>query len=151
MQYVTCQLWTYDFTVACLDFCWICKRIQYNSIQIRKTGESKCGQPPVNVPSYGMSSIHRRRIETEGKAKVVASVWGAEFVQFLAALAVLPRSIEKKRLNSAGLFGKNSWIQPFLSAVLMTLRSQCSFLSWPCFQRNTKSITKCMGELKKSS
>ena len=30
---------------------------------------------------------HGRRIETEGKAKVVASVWGAEFVQSLAALA----------------------------------------------------------------
>ena len=35
------------------------------------------------------SHNHRRRIETEGKAKVVVSVWGAEFVQFLAALAVL--------------------------------------------------------------
>ena len=39
-------------------------------------------------------------METEAKAKVVASVWGAEFIQFLAALAVLPRSIWKKRLNS---------------------------------------------------
>ena len=36
---------------------------------------------------------HRRRMETEGKAKVVASVWGAKFVQFLAALAVFSRSI----------------------------------------------------------
>ena len=36
---------------------------------------------------------HRRRIELEDKAKVVASVWGTEFVQFLAALAVLPWSI----------------------------------------------------------
>ena len=45
-------------------------------------------------------------MEREEKAKVVASVWGAEFVQFLAALVVLPRSIWKKRLNSAGLFGK---------------------------------------------
>ena len=38
-------------------------------------------------------SNHRRRIELEDKAKVVASVWGAECVQFLSALAVLPRSI----------------------------------------------------------
>ena len=45
-------------------------------------------------------SGHRRRMETEGKAKVVALVWGAKFVQFLAALAVLSRSIWKKRLNS---------------------------------------------------
>ena len=43
---------------------------------------------------------HRRRMEREAKAKVVASVWGAKFVQFLAALAVLPLSIWKKRLNS---------------------------------------------------
>ena len=32
----------------------------------------------------------RRRMELEDKAKVVASVWAAEFVKFLAALAVLP-------------------------------------------------------------
>ena len=32
---------------------------------------------------------HRRRIKTEEKAKVVISVWGAKFIQFLAALAVL--------------------------------------------------------------
>ena len=35
-------------------------------------------------------SRNRRRIELEDKAKVVASDWGAEFVQFLAVLAVLP-------------------------------------------------------------
>ena len=39
-----------------------------------------------------ISYSHRRRMEREAKAKVVASVWGADFVQFLAALAVLPRS-----------------------------------------------------------
>ena len=31
---------------------------------------------------------HRRRIYTESKAKVVASVWGADFSQFLAALGI---------------------------------------------------------------
>ena len=34
--------------------------------------------------------FHRRKIYTEAKAKVVASVWGAPFIQFLAALAILP-------------------------------------------------------------
>ena len=34
---------------------------------------------------------HRRRIYTEAKATVVASVWEAEFMKFLAALAILPR------------------------------------------------------------
>ena len=36
----------------------------------------------------------------EAKAKVVASVWRAKFIQFLTSLAVLPRSIWKKRMNS---------------------------------------------------
>ena len=35
--------------------------------------------------------LRRIRIKTDAKAKVVASIWGAKFVQFLAALAVLPR------------------------------------------------------------
>ena len=46
---------------------------------------------------------HRRRMEREEKAKVVASVWGGggkDFVQFLSALAVLPWSIWKNRMNS---------------------------------------------------
>ena len=40
-----------------------------------------------------ISLEHTRWMELEDKEKVVASVWGAEFVQFLAALAVLPWSI----------------------------------------------------------
>ena len=43
-------------------------------------------------------------MELEAKAKVIASVWGAKFVQYLAALAVLPRSNWKKRLNSSFFF-----------------------------------------------
>ena len=45
---------------------------------------------------------HRRRMETEDKARVVVSVWGVKCVQFLVALSVLPRSFERK-----------GWIQPF--------------------------------------
>ena len=37
-----------------------------------------------------ISVVHRRKIKTEEKAKVVASVWGEEFIQFLDALAILP-------------------------------------------------------------
>ena len=47
-------------------------------------------------PGLDLAKHHRRRMETEAKAKVVASVWRAEFIQFIAALAVLPRSIWKK-------------------------------------------------------
>ena len=38
---------------------------------------------------------HRRRINTEEKAKVVAAVWGTEFIQFLA----LGRIKEKDELH----------------------------------------------------
>ena len=41
---------------------------------------------------------HRRRINTEEKAKVVAAVWGTEFIQFLAALAILHQDEMKNRL-----------------------------------------------------
>ena len=43
---------------------------------------------------------HRRKMEIEAKAKVVASAWGAEFIQCLAALAILPRLIWKNRMTS---------------------------------------------------
>ena len=48
-------------------------------------------------PSYTLHR-HRRRIQTEEKAKVVASVWGVKCIQFLVALAVLPRMILKNRI-----------------------------------------------------
>ena len=41
----------------------------------------------------------RRKMETEGKARVVASVWVAEFIKFLCrAIAGLPRSIWKNMI-----------------------------------------------------
>ena len=45
--------------------------------------------------------IDRRRIKTEKKAKVVASVGGKEFIKFLAALAVLHSKILKNRITSS--------------------------------------------------
>ena len=38
-------------------------------------------------------SYQRRRMKTEEKAKVVASVWGEEMIKFFTALAVLPGTI----------------------------------------------------------
>ena len=35
-----------------------------------------------------MPLLHRRRIKTEENAKVVAAVWGTEFIKFLAALDI---------------------------------------------------------------
>ena len=52
------------------------------------------------IVTLQMCIDHRRRMEREAKAKVVASVWGADFVQFLATLADLPQSKWKNRMNS---------------------------------------------------
>ena len=41
----------------------------------------------------------QKKDKLEDKAKGVASVWWADFIQFLAALGVLPRSIRKNRMN----------------------------------------------------
>ena len=48
----------------------------------------KIGEGKMRMVDVG----HRRRMELEDKAKVVWSVLGAEYVQFLAALAFVPRS-----------------------------------------------------------
>ena len=59
-----------------------------------------------------MSTDHRRRIKTEEKAKVVTSMGGGEeFIQFLAALAVLPRTILKNRMTSSFLSNHPGAIQ----------------------------------------
>ena len=42
-----------------------------------------------NVGEFCEAPYHRRRINTEETAKVVASVWGEDFIQFPAALAIL--------------------------------------------------------------
>ena len=42
-----------------------------------------------DIPYPQRLPFHRRRIKSEEKAKVVRSVWGTEFIQFLAGLAVL--------------------------------------------------------------
>ena len=57
----------------------------------------------INVVSVGDVAVfdvavcasHRRWIKLKDKAKVVAFIWVAKFVQFLAALAVLLQSIWK--------------------------------------------------------
>ena len=67
------------------------------------------GLPQLYIVKKPMQpSDHSRRINTEEKAKVVTSVWEAEFIKFLAALAILPRTIFKIRMNSSFSF-KSFW------------------------------------------
>ena len=51
---------------------------------------------------------HRRRITTEEKTKGHPFCLGEEFIQFLASLAFLPRTISKNRLNASFSF-KSPW------------------------------------------
>ena len=55
-----------------------------------------------NIFRSAVSFCQRRRIKRKDKAKVVASDWGGgggEFIQFLAALAVLPGMIFYNRMK----------------------------------------------------
>ena len=45
--------------------------------------------PPPHHKEPGDMDTHRRRINTEEKAKVVAAVWGTEIIKSFAALAIL--------------------------------------------------------------
>ena len=47
------------------------------------------GQQSQRGSSRKVGPRHRRRIKTEAKTKVVASVWRKECIKFLAALAFL--------------------------------------------------------------
>ena len=53
----------------------------------------------VPVAKYGIGSLHTRMIKTGAKAKVVASVWGPEFIKFLVPLAILHWDELKNRIN----------------------------------------------------
>ena len=53
---------------------------------IRGTDEFVSRKMGVNTSD---TVVHRRRIKTEEKAKVVTAVWGTEFILLLATLAVL--------------------------------------------------------------
>ena len=57
---------------------------------------------------------HRRRIKTEVKAKVVAAAWGAELIQFLAALAVLHQDDLKKRINKIKAAWRNGCLKTWM-------------------------------------
>ena len=62
--------------------------------------------------------LHRRRIKTEAKAKVVASFLREEFIQFLAALAILLGRFELwDELHHDDLKEKDEFISFFKSVL----------------------------------
>ena len=63
---------------------------------MKKIANNNCNVQHKHQQDYvQILTVSTRRITTEEKAKVVAAGWGAEFIQFLAALAILPRTILK--------------------------------------------------------
>ena len=79
------------------------------------------------LPSFtglGLSEHgHRRRIKTEAKAKVVASVWGTEFIQFLAALAIFYQDDLKTGMKKSYSSYRPGATHPILQIVLMYCRA----------------------------
>ena len=65
--------------------------------------------------------IHRRRVQTEEKAKVVAAVWRTELIQFLAALAIVHPDDLKKGMNSSYSSYSPGAIHPILQIVLVQI------------------------------
>ena len=65
-------------------------------------------------PSLGTTwpPWHRRRIKTEEKAKVVATAWGTEWIQFLDAIAILHQDELKKGMNSSYSSYRSGAIHP---------------------------------------
>ena len=61
---------------------------------------------------------HLRRIYTEEKAKVVTAVWGTEFIQVLATLAILHPNEFKNSMNSSFSSCPPGAIHPFLHIIL---------------------------------
>ena len=81
---------------------------------------TKCKDVPW-LPSFhwlglviGLGVGHGRRINTEEMAKFVAAVWGTEFIQFLAAHAILHQDEWKNRMNGTRMIWKGGWIHPIL-------------------------------------
>ena len=54
---------------------------------------------------------HRRRLNTEEKAKVVAAAWGTALILLLAALAILHQDDLKKRMNRIMATGRNGCLE----------------------------------------
>ena len=79
-------------------------------------------------------------MEREAKAKVVASDWGADFFQFLAALAVLPPSILKNRMNSTVSSKPTEAKQLARQGIeqYLVLRSLLIFLQFMCDPANCR-------------
>ena len=69
-------------------------------------------------------NTHKRRIKTEAKEKVVASIWGTEFIQFLATLAVVHyRSTNwRKGWLAPGWFEEKDEFILFFKIVLVQIR-----------------------------
>ena len=70
------------------------------------------------------SSLFQSGHSTEEKGKIIAAVWGKEVIPFLAALAILPRTILKNKMNSSFSF-KSSWCNSSYSSNSSEQNSKC--------------------------
>ena len=102
-------------------------RLRYGAVPLHTHRKHRGGhshtrrcRPQVHTAVH-THSICRRRIYkyTEEKAKVVAAVFGREFIKFLAALAILHKDNLKNRMNSSFSSYHPGLIHSFLRIILV--------------------------------
>ena len=85
-----------------LDLMFVGKR----TVWLRVSGWSIASFFPLTAETLETQTVYpfRRRLKTEAKAKVVTSVWGSDFIQFL----------EEEIMNCTRLIWRKGWIHPIL-------------------------------------
>ena len=90
---------------------------------------------------------HRRRINTEEKAKVVAAAWWTELIQLLAVLAILHQADLKKRISRiiGGMDAFKKWMiiwfTPHQTTTLQKWMIWQIILAANCLVRNLSTTT----------
>ena len=88
--------------IACMQVLQLSPIILVNFQQFRFF--TSCRLIIITTPSR--QPMRHSSTKKKDKAKVVASVWGEEFIQFLAALAILPRAIMNNRMSCTRMIVK---------------------------------------------
>ena len=106
---------------------------------------SCCCSPPGCQLTASHSSVpvgqhHRRRINTEEKAKVVAAAWVKELIKFLAALAILNLDDLENRMNCTRIILREGRIHPILQIVRVKNSQRGKELNQFCPPNSSNSL-----------
>ena len=107
----TCLSTVLHCSIFPLEPCW----------EQRHTGASEqwCRSAGGHPWNHNYSLSHRRSIKTEEKVKVIAVVWGKEFIQFLLTLTFFHQGAVKKEMISSYSSYCSGELHPNLQIVLV--------------------------------